>query len=136
VEAGPKLYGPPAILGSRKVKPAVELIYKVCQNQLFEASVTAGRFLGAPIDTSDGYIHFSTAEQLRETLRLYFAGQTNLTLFSVPCSTLGDRLVWEPSRGGALFPHVYGDLAMDEIVDSAVIAVADDGRVDLPEWVQ
>ncbi len=118
------------------MKPAVEKIYKVCQHHLFEASVAAGRFLGAPIDTTDGYIHFSTAEQLRETLRLYFAGQTNLTLFSVPCATLGDRLVWEPSRGGALFPHVYGDLAMDEIADSAVIAVAGDGRVDLPEWVQ
>jgi uncharacterized protein (DUF952 family) len=118
------------------VKPAVETIYKVCQNQLFEASVTAGRFLGAPIDTSDGYIHFSTAEQLRETLRLYFAGQSDLTLFAVPSATLGDRLVWEPSRGGALFPHVYGELPMSEIGDSAAIAVAADGTVNLPEWVK
>jgi uncharacterized protein (DUF952 family) len=136
VNARPSLYGPPAISGSRKVKPAVEMIYKVCQHHLYEASVAAGRFLGAPIDTSDGYIHFSTAEQLRETLRLYFAGQSDLTLFAVRCATLGERLVWEPSRGGALFPHVYGELPMDEVADSAVIAVAEDGAVNLPEWVK
>ena len=118
------------------MKPAVELIYKVCQHQLFESSVSAGRFLGAPIDTSDGYIHFSTAEQLRDTLRLYFAGQSDLTLFSVRCATLDERLDWEPSRGGALFPHVYGELLMDEIADSAAIAVAEDGTVNLPEWVK
>lgn len=113
-----------------------EFIYKVCQRQLFETSLTAGRFLGAPIDAADGYIHFSTAEQLRETLRLYFAGQSDLTLFSVRCDTLGERLVWEPSRGGALFPHLHGELPMDEIADSAVIAVAEDGTVNLPEWVK
>src|SRR5690606_28091496 len=110
--------------------------YKVCQQALFEASMAADRFLGAPIDASDGYIHFSTAEQLRETLQLYFAGQADLTLFSVRCATLGDRLVWEPSRGGALFPHVYGELPMSEVADRAVIAVAEDGGVDLPEWVK
>lgn len=118
------------------MNPAVELIYKVCQRQLFEASLAAGSFLGAPIDTADGYIHFSTAEQLRETLRLYFAGQSDLTLFAVPCAILGDRLVWEPSRGGALFPHLYGELPMSEIGDSAAIAVAADGTVNLPEWVK
>lgn len=113
-----------------------QFIYKVCQHPIFEASLAAGRFLGAPIDTSDGYIHFSTADQLRETLRLYFAGQSDLTLFAVPSATLGDRLVWEPSRGGALFPHVYGELPMSEVGDSAAIAVAADGSVDLPEWVK
>lgn len=118
------------------MKPAVEMIYKVCQQSLFEASLAAGRFLGAPIDAADGYIHFSTAEQLRETLRLYFAGQSDLMLFAVPCARLGDRLVWEPSRGGALFPHVYGELPMAEIGDSAAIAVAADGAVNLPEWVK
>lgn len=118
------------------MKPAVELIYKVCQQSLFEASLAAGRFLGAPIDTADGYIHFSTAGQLRETLRLYFAGHSDLTLFSVAVQTLGDRLVWEPSRGGALFPHVYGELPMREIAASAAIAVAKDGAVNLPEWVK
>lgn len=118
------------------MKPAVELIYKVCQRQLFEDSIAAGWFIGAPVDAADGYIHFSTADQLRETLRLYFAGQPDLMLFAVACAALGERLRWEPSRGGQLFPHLYGELAMSEIGDSAAISVAEDGAVELPEWVK
>ena len=110
-----------------------QFIYKVCQHQLFAASVAAGRFLGAPIDAADGYIHFSTAEQLRETLRLYFAGQSDLMLFAVPCATLGDRLVWEPSRGGALFPHLYGDLPLSAVLAVTPLPIGADGRHVFPE---
>lgn len=89
-----------------------------------------------PVDHADGYVHFSTAEQLRETLRLHFAGQSDLALFAVEAEPLGETLRWEPSRGGALFPHLHGELSMDAISDRATISVAADGAVDLPEWVR
>ena len=90
----------------------VDFIYKIADRMLFERSLQAGRFLGAPIDLKDGYVHFSTAEQLAETLRLHFAGATDLVVFSVSAPKLGDALRWEPSRGGALFPHLYGELPL------------------------
>ena len=118
------------------MSPNVAQIYKVCQSTLFQASLEAGHFLGAPVDTEDGFIHFSTAEQLLDTLRLYFAGQSDLVLFALAVAPLGGSLVWEPSRGGQLFPHLYGELRMNEIGDVATIAVAADGEVTLPEWVK
>jgi uncharacterized protein (DUF952 family) len=103
---------------------------------VFEASLAAGRFTGMPVDHQDGYVHFSTAEQLRETLRRHFAGATGLVLFAVEAEPLGAALRWEPSRGGALFPHLYGELAMTAITAQATISVGADGAVDLPEWVR
>ena len=111
-------------------------IYKVCTGEIYEASLASGRFLGMPVDHKDGYLHFSTAAQLRETLRLYFAGQSDLALFSVATEPLGEALKWEPSRGGDLFPHLFADLPMTAIADHARIAVAADGTVDLPDWVR
>lgn len=111
-------------------------IYKVCTGEVYDASLAAGRFLGMPVDHKDGYLHFSTAAQLRETLRLYFAGQSDLALFSVATAPLGEALKWEPSRGGDLFPHLFADLPMTAIADQARIAVAADGTVDLPDWVR
>ncbi len=81
-----------------------EFIYKIASRAVFEASRETGRFGGMPIDLKDGYVHFSTAAQLAETLRLHFAGQGDLVLFSVPTAALGSALVWEPSRGGAAVP--------------------------------
>lgn len=111
-------------------------IYKVCSGEVYDASVAAGRFLGMPVDHADGYLHFSTATQLRDTLRLYFAGQSGLALFSVPTAPLGDDLKWEPSRGGELFPHLFADLPMTAIEAHALIDVSADGSVDLPDWVR
>ena len=110
-------------------------IYKVCSAAIYAESVAAGRFVGMPIDVADGYLHFSTAAQLRETLRLYFAGQDGLALFAVAAAPLGGTLKWEASRGGHLFPHVYGGLPMSRVEAHAVIAVAADGTVALPDWV-
>ena len=110
-------------------------IYKVTSRALFEDSRAAGRFLGMPVDHADGYLHFSTADQLRETLRLYFAGQADLVLFAVASADISGALRWEPSRGGQLFPHLFGDLPMRLVGNSATIAVAADGSVTLPEWV-
>ena len=101
-----------------------------------EGSLAAGNFLGAPIDRGDGFVHFSTASQLADTLRLHFAGQEDLVLFSVRVVDLGVALRWEPSRGGDLFPHLYGALPMSLVIDTAPIAVAADGGVTLPDWVR
>jgi len=87
-----------------------DLIYKICDAGLWEAAKAAGRFDGAAIDLTDGYIHFSTAGQVRETAEKHFSGLENLLLIAVPTEPLGKALKWEPSRGGALFPHLYGPL--------------------------
>lgn len=78
-----------------------------------------GIFHGAPIDLADGYIHLSTAEQVSETLAKHFAGQTGLVIATVDLDMLGDMVKWEISRGGALFPHIYGALPMSAVTDTS-----------------
>ena len=75
-----------------------------------------GVFRGAPVDLVDGYIHLSTADQLQETLDKHFAGQVGLVIAEVDLDGLGDTVRWEVSRGGALFPHIYGTLPMSAVV--------------------
>lgn len=87
-----------------------KIVYKICPAALWNAAEMAGRFHGAPVDLADGYIHFSTAEQVKETAAKHFAGQTDLLLVAFDADLLGDALKWEPSRGGALFPHLYAPL--------------------------
>jgi uncharacterized protein (DUF952 family) len=91
------------------------LIYKICPRALWSEAEAAGRFTGAPIDHQDGFIHFSTAAQVAETAQRHFAGQHDLLLVAVDASALGDRLRYEPSRGGALFPHLYGELPLGAV---------------------
>lgn len=86
------------------------IIYKICPEALWREAEKAGRFDGAPVDLADGYIHFSTAEQVRETAARHFAGQRDLLLVAIDADPLGDALKWEVSRGGALFPHLYAPL--------------------------
>ena len=89
-------------------------IYKICARQEWQAACEAGVYTGAPVDVADGFIHFSTAEQARETAAKHFAGQSDLVLVEIDLSRLPrEVLKWEPSRGGALFPHLYGDLPTD-----------------------
>jgi uncharacterized protein (DUF952 family) len=88
----------------------VALIYKIVTAAAWSAAVAQGRFDGASVDLADGYIHFSTAEQVEETAAKHFAGQDGLLLVAVEAEKLGEALVFEPSRGGALFPHLYGAL--------------------------
>lgn len=85
-------------------------IYKICTAVEWEAAVHAGDYAGATVDLRDGFIHFSTAAQAAETAAKHFAGQTDLVLVRVMAEDLGSALKWEPSRGGALFPHLYGPL--------------------------
>ena len=90
-----------------------------------------------PIDAADGYMHFSTAAQLPETLRLHFAGQDKLVLLAIRTSDLGASLQWEPSRKGELFPHLYGGpLPMPAVAWEAPLSVAADGFCMLPEAVR
>lgn len=111
-------------------------VYKVAARDVYDASVAAGRFVGQPIDHADGYIHLSTAEQLGETIRLYFAGLAGQVLFQVPVAPFGEALKWEASRGGALFPHLHGELPMDAVGNVAHVDVPADGLLQLPEWVR
>ena len=90
------------------------LIYKILRADEWAALRTAGQTLGAPIDVADGYIHFSTAEQAAETAARHFAGEAGLMLLAYEADAL-DALRWEPSRGGALFPHLYAPLRLDQM---------------------
>lgn len=90
-----------------QVTPA---IFKICAALEWEAAREAGVYAGSAVDIRDGFIHFSTAGQAAETVAWHFAGQTDLVLVRIESEALGDALKWEPSRGGALFPHLYGPL--------------------------
>jgi uncharacterized protein (DUF952 family) len=102
----------------------MSLIYKILPRAEWEAAVGRGVFAGSGIDLKDGYIHFSTAAQAGETLRLHFAGRTGLVMVGVEADDLGPALKWEPSRGGDLFPHLYAPLPTSRAV--SVEAIADE----------
>ena len=108
------------------------LIFKVVSAQEWSVATEQGEFLGAAIDLTDGYIHFSTADQLRETVEKHFAGQSDLLLVSVDADSLGDELKWEPSRGGALFPHLYAPLSIESVVKSTEMPLGKDGHHIIP----
>jgi uncharacterized protein (DUF952 family) len=91
-------------------------IYKICPRPLWQAAEKAGRFDGAPIDLTDGYIHFSSGAQVRETAARHFAGMDDLLLIAVDPVPLGEKLRWEPSRDGDLFPHLYASLPMPAVL--------------------
>jgi uncharacterized protein (DUF952 family) len=88
----------------------VTSIYKICERAAWQEAESAGLYRGSTVDHRDGFIHFSTAAQVGETAARHFAGQTDLMLVAVDGDALGAALKWEPSRGGALFPHFYGAL--------------------------
>ncbi len=103
-------------------------IYKISPRPLWEHAEREGVFTGAPVDVADGFIHFSTAEQAPETAARHFAGQGDLVLAAIDATELGDALVYEPSRGGALFPHLYGPLALDAVKWVKPLPLGPDGR--------
>jgi len=86
------------------------LVYKVCAATEWSDAVAAGVYRGSGVDRRDGFIHLSSSGQLEATLRLHFAGQGDLVLIAFDPDALGATLLWEPSRGGALFPHFHGEL--------------------------
>ena len=90
----------------------MSLVYKIVPRALWLEAEETGTFAGAPVDLADGFIHLSAADQVVETARRHFAGQSDLLLVAVEAEALGEALKWEPSRGGALFPHLHAPLAV------------------------
>ena len=107
------------------------LIYKIFRAEEWAALRAEGHTAGAPVDLADGFVHFSTAEQAAETAARHFAGQDGLFLLAVEAEPLGDALKWEPSRGGALFPHLYRDLQLADVAWAQPLPLVD-GRHDFP----
>jgi len=111
----------------------VTTIYKICRQEEWRAAEAAGAYRGAPVDNQDGFIHFSTAAQLAETAAKHFAGMSNLMLVAVDAAELDGALKWQPSRGGALFPHLYADLPLTAVRWARPLPDEVGGRRPLPE---
>ncbi len=92
------------------------LIYKIFRAPEWALLQSDGETDGAPVDVADGYVHFSTAAQAAETAAKHFAGEDDLWLLALDADTLGPDLRWEPSRGGALFPHLYRRLRRSDVL--------------------
>jgi uncharacterized protein (DUF952 family) len=104
------------------------LIYKICTTAEWREAERDGAYRGSAVDRADGFIHFSTAAQAPETAAKWFAGQHDLVLVAVDVDALGDALKWEPSRGGALFPHLYGDLPLSAVQSVVQLPLDAGGR--------
>jgi uncharacterized protein (DUF952 family) len=111
------------------------LIYKIVTRDQWSDAEKAGVFAGAAIDLTDGYIHFSTVEQLAETAAKHFAGQHDLLLVAVDAAALGEALIYEASRGGKLFPHLYGDLPLSSVRSVEALPLSEDGQHQFPSFV-
>ena len=104
------------------------LIYKILSAAQWRDAERAGVFRGAAVDLDDGFIHFSTEDQMRDTAALHFAGCHDLVLVAVDAEKRGDALKWEVSRGGALFPHLYGNLATRDALWVKPLPQGPDGK--------
>jgi uncharacterized protein (DUF952 family) len=102
--------------------------YKILTKGQYDQLKTDGVFKGAPVDLQDGYIHMSTREQAAETAARHFAGQDNLVMVMVDLAPFGDVLRWEESRGGALFPHLYGDLPLSAVAGKVILRLDEQGK--------
>lgn len=111
------------------------LIYKIFRADEWRQLQDQGDTTGAPIDVADGYIHFSTAETVRETAAKHFAGEDDLVILACETGTLGSDLKCEVSRGGALFPHLYRKLTLDDIIWEDELPLID-GQHEFPEDVE
>ena len=111
-------------------RPAIA--YKVLTAPQMAELEERGAFAGAPVDLADGYVHLSAAAQLTETVDKHFAGQANLHVAAVDLEALGDAVRWEPSRGGALFPHLYAALPLSAVIAYGPMERDADGSVRLP----
>ena len=108
-------------------------IYKICEEQLWREAERVGTFCGASVDARDGFIHFSTAAQVRETAARHFEGADGLLLVAVSADALAGALKWEVSRGGDLFPHLYGVLPLAAVLWAKPLPLGTDRRHVFPE---
>ncbi len=109
------------------------LAYKILTAQEWAEFQANATFPGSAVDLADGFIHLSTATQLTDTADKHFAGRNGLVVLAVDLSPLGHAVRWEPSRGGALFPHIHGPLPITAIYAATAMQRGPDGRVVLPE---
>jgi uncharacterized protein (DUF952 family) len=123
------------ISATRKAR-RLRTIYKICPASAWREAERAGIYKGSADDTRDGFIHFSTAAQVAGTARKHFAGQGALFLVAIDSDSLGEALRWEPSRGGELFPHLYGDLDLGAVTDVLELRLRPDGTHDIPDLAQ
>ena len=105
----------------------VHTLYKICPAVLWREAERVGVFRGSAVDRRDNFIHFSTAAQVRETAAKHFEGESDLLLISVDAGKLGGVLKWEPSRGGTLFPHLYGPLSLEAVKRVDPLPLGPDG---------
>jgi beta-hydroxylase len=110
-----------------------DVAFKILSRADWRAALAEGRYDGSAVDLTDGYIHLSAADQLEATAAKHYAGQADLMLVEVDLTALGEGLIWEPSRGGALFPHIYGALPIAATRDARGLSVTADGRMILEE---
>jgi uncharacterized protein (DUF952 family) len=106
----------------------MSLVFKIADAEEWREAETRGVFAGSPVDQTDGFIHFSSAEQAAETAARHFAGREGLLLIAIEAEAIGEKLKWEPSRGGALFPHLYGPLALSAVRWVRPLPLGPDGR--------
>jgi uncharacterized protein (DUF952 family) len=109
------------------------LIYKILNSTQWVELQRNGESPGAPVDLADGFVHFSTASQVAGTAAKHFAGQAGLMLLAVEAEDLGEAVKWEPSRGGDLFPHLYGPLRLTDMVWARPLPLGPDGAHLFPE---
>jgi uncharacterized protein (DUF952 family) len=112
---------------------AVATIYKICGRPEWQVAERNGEYRGSEVDTNDGFIHFSSATQTVETAEKHFSGQQDLMLIAVDAAALGAALKWEPSRGGALFPHLYGPLPLAAVRWAKPLPDESGGKRQFPE---
>lgn len=112
------------------------LIYKILTGPEWAELERRGETPGAPVDLADGFVHFSTGAQVHETAAKHFSGQEKLMLLAIRAESLGDALKWEPSRGGALFPHLHGLLRHADVVWARPLPLAAGGAHVFPEGVE
>lgn len=108
-------------------------IYKIIDRDEWDTARACGRYTGSADDRRDGFIHFSTAAQMKVTAAKHFAGQQNLVLLALEAGRLGEALKWEPSRGGDLFPHLYGSMPASAVVKTWPLLLGEDGTHQFPE---
>lgn len=111
----------------------MSLIYKIVAKELWQRAEYIGHFDGSEVDIADGYIHFSTDQQLAETANKHFKGQTDLLLITIDETRISGDLRYEISRGGALFPHLYGNLLLDAVVGVTAFEPDSDGLFSFSE---
>ena len=107
-------------------------IYHICANHVWRAFEEGGNLVAEPPPQGEGFLHFSTADQLAESASIHFVGREDVVLLTVDLKQLSSELKWEPSRGGALFPHLYGPLPHDAVMRAELLSLGSDGNPVIP----